>query len=206
MNLKKIIKVFVNLITTSRLIFSIVLAFLHFKINKYRYLLIITSLFFTDFIDGFLARKFEVQSYYGSTMDTIADKALNIVVLLPLLSENKIAIIILIEEIAIALINIYSKIKGKHTRSSIFGKIKMWFLAISVILGYLFILKNIPLIIVNICFILTIILEFIVILEYYFYLKKQKSKKNYKKIDNTQGLIYMLFSTEYYKENILAND
>lgn len=207
MNFKKIMKVFVNLITTSRLVFSIVLVFFQFKINQYKYLLIIITLFFSDFIDGFLARKFEVQSYYGSTIDTIADKVLNIVVLLMLLSRNKIAIVVLIEEIIIALINGYSKIKGKHTRSSIFGKIKMWFLAISVVLGYLFLLKNIPLVIVNICFLLTVMIEFIVILEYYFYLKKQETKINKKRlrIDNKK-IIYMLFSTEYYKENILVKD
>lgn len=204
MKFKKIMKIFVNLITTCRLIFSVILGFLYLKISKCNFLLIIITLFFTDFIDGFLARKFEVQSYYGSIMDTIADKTLNIVVLLPLLSSNKIAIIVLIEEILIALINVYGKFKGKHTRSNVYGKIKMWFLAISVIFGYLYIFKQIPLIIVTICFILTILIEFIVILEYYFYLKKQKSVN--KTIINYKEFLYVLFNTDYYKKNILAKD
>lgn len=207
MDFRKIMKVFVNLITTSRLIFSIVLAFLYLKINKYKFLSLVIVLFLTDFIDGFLARKFKVQTYYGSTMDTIADKTLNIVLLLPLLKETKLAIIVLLEEALIALMNSYSKIKGKHTRSSIVGKIKMWFLAISVILGYLYIFESFSITLVNIAFILTIIIELYVIIEYYFYLKKQVSKKkNKKKINNYKELIYILFSTKYYKENILIKD
>ena len=103
--------------------------------------------------------------------------------------------------------NAYGKFKGKHTRSSIIGKIKMWFLAISVILGYLYIFKSLPLFITNISFVLTIIIELYVIIEYYLYLKNQDSKKKTKKkITNYKKLIYILFSTKYYEENILTKD
>ena len=207
MSFKSLMKIFVNLITTSRLVFSVFLAFMHLKINKYKFLIAAILLFLTDFIDGILARKFKVQSYFGSTMDTIADKTLNIVLLLPLLSNNALAIIVLLEEVLIALMNAYGKFKGKHTRSSIIGKIKMWFLAISVILGYLYIFKSLPLFITNISFVLTIIIELYVIIEYYLYLKNQDSKKKTKKkITNYKKLIYILFSTKYYEENILTKD
>ena len=50
-------------------------------------LFIIASI--TDFIDGKLARKYKVQTIYGSNMDTIADKALSIGLIILLLQKNK---------------------------------------------------------------------------------------------------------------------
>ena len=37
--------------------------------------------FLTDFIDGFLARKLHVQSFFGSLLDALSDKAFGIVCL-----------------------------------------------------------------------------------------------------------------------------
>jgi phosphatidylglycerophosphate synthase len=63
----------INAITFYRLIASPVLVYLALtaEINLFKWLLAFS--FFTDSIDGFLARKFKVSSSFGSKLDSIAD-------------------------------------------------------------------------------------------------------------------------------------
>ena len=63
----------INLITLYRLVAALVLVILIFnkKFDLFKWLLALS--FFTDLIDGFLARKFKVSSILGSRLDSIAD-------------------------------------------------------------------------------------------------------------------------------------
>jgi len=63
----------INAITVYRIIAAPVLIFLIFKdlINPFKWLLLVS--FFTDFIDGYLARKFKVTSILGTRLDSIGD-------------------------------------------------------------------------------------------------------------------------------------
>jgi len=63
----------INSITLYRLVMAPVLIFLviNNNVNLFKWLLAVS--FFTDLIDGFLARKFKVESAKGSSLDSIAD-------------------------------------------------------------------------------------------------------------------------------------
>lgn len=202
MNKRKIMKVFVNFITTFRCFFVFYLMFLFGRIQNVIFMLISAGLFFTDFIDGFLARKYHVQTNYGATMDTIADKILSIVLILLVVEKIHYLILILIGEIIIAFINLYGNFTNRRTKSSFMGKLKMWFLAITIILGYGHYFGLVSKIIVNIGCFLTFVLQIYVAGNYITYLSKQKKRKTRKKIQNFRDLIYRLFSTEYYLNTV----
>ncbi len=64
---------------------------------------------FSDFLDGFLARKFEIESNFGRFFDPIADKILVVAVIFMLVVHNKIdgffiypALIIILREILVS--------------------------------------------------------------------------------------------------------
>lgn len=199
---KLIMKVLVNLITTCRMLFSFFLLFLIPKIDQYIFLTIIIILFLTDSLDGILARKFQVQTLYGSTMDTIADKTLSIILLLPLLKKLNVILLILLGELGIAIINIWGRIQHKTTKSSIGGKIKMWILSITILLGYFFYFGLINYQIVEIAIYITVGFQCYVLFDYICYLKKQTSIKAEKHVLNhKKDLLYVLFDTKYYLEN-----
>lgn len=202
MKLKVLIKILVNLLTISRIVFSFVLFNIVSELDSCFFLVIITAIFFTDFLDGFLARKFEVQSLFGSVMDTIADKILSIILILPLLVEQSFIWIVLIGELEIALLNIIGKIRRKYTYSSMMGKLKMWLLSITIILGYIYYFGYIDYYIVVLVSILTFGLQIFVILEYYRYLVKQISNKKLVlyPVKSLKDLFYVMFSTEYFLE------
>ncbi len=131
-------KTFVNILTTSRFLCSFFLPWIYQNTSHVVFLGMIVLLFLTDTLDGFLARRCKVQSFYGALMDTIADKVLNIILLVILLPKCPILWSVLLGEILIFSINGFALWRGKQTRASIFGKTKMWLVAFSVIFGYLY--------------------------------------------------------------------
>ena len=64
-------KKFVNSLTISRIIGSIILCFLEVLTIPFYIVYVYSG--FTDFLDGFLARKYNVVSKLGSNLDSIAD-------------------------------------------------------------------------------------------------------------------------------------
>lgn len=69
----------VQAITTLRFIGIPLIFFIE---NKYILFLYASFLFLTDFIDGYLARKWKVTSTFGAIMDLLADKTIVIVLLI----------------------------------------------------------------------------------------------------------------------------
>lgn len=195
-------KLVTNLITTSRLFFTIILMCLYESIPSFYFLVFIALIFSTDFIDGKLARGFHVETFYGSLMDTIADKVLNIALLLPLISISKWFLVLLSLEITILVVNTIGTIRGKKTRSLFLGKVKMWFIFLTIILGYASIFNYIKSKYALIALILTIICEVIVIIDYIIFLLKQEKNPNRFKVKNMNDLKYFLFDTEYYKSTL----
>lgn len=177
MNVRKYIP---NILTTIRLL--LVPVFMILFINKQylpsKYLpstiiFIIAST--TDFIDGYLARLWHVESKYGKIIDPIADKSLMISAsILCTIYINKLTIILMILEIIIAVTNyLYLKLGTKFYVSYI-GKIKTATLMITI--SYI-LLNNIVYpnnIIENILIIITSILQIIVVLTYFINRKKNK--------------------------------
>lgn len=115
----------INGITAYRLLVAPVLVFLIFNnnINLFKWMLAIS--FFTDLIDGVLARKFGVASVFGSKLDSIADDLtivaaiIGVFVLKPqFIEDNRVIFIILftlfVFQTAFSLIK-YRKISSFHT-------------------------------------------------------------------------------------------
>ena len=193
------IKVIVNLVTSLRLIFSVFLLFLLSKISNTSFLIITIIMFLTDWIDGYLARKFKVQTLFGSALDTIADKVFCIILIIPLLNKIDYFVLILIGEIFIATINIIAYFEGKQTKAHIIGKAKMWVLSITIILGYTYLFNYISLPLIIISLIITFVLQLLTFITYIDYLKKQvPHKEKYSKIKTFGDIFYRLFSTNYY--------
>lgn len=195
-------KLVTNLITTSRVFLIIILMCIYKSIPNYLFLIFIALIFSTDFIDGKLARGFHVETFYGSLMDTIADKVLNIALLLPLISISKWFLVLLVLEVTILVVNTIGTIHGKKTRSLFLGKVKMWFIFLTIILGYAYVFQYIKSKYVLISLVLTIICEVIVIIDYIIFLLKQEKNPNRFKVKNMNDLKYFLFDTEYYKSTL----
>lgn len=92
--------------------------------------------FATDFIDGFLARRLHVQSFFGSLLDGLSDKAFGIVCLLLLATLNPIFLIIPAIELGILAVNYKSIKRGNNAKSSMAGKAKTFLLAATIAGGF----------------------------------------------------------------------
>lgn len=192
-------KVFVNLITTIRFIYTLALPILKVKVSKLAFIINIGILFLTDSIDGILARKFKVQTLYGSMMDTIADKSLCIMLLLLLVGNLELLTPVLIGEILIAIINVAATIKGKKTKSSLMGKTKMWLISITIVLSYMHYFNVVNYYIWATSLILTSIMQIATIINYIFRIRKQEDNTSQiYKTKNWQELKYILFDSDYY--------
>ncbi|MBR3133169.1 MAG: CDP-alcohol phosphatidyltransferase family protein [Clostridia bacterium] len=123
--MKKYMKIIVNSITTIRFLCALMTPILKFFVSDKAFIISIIILFMSDSIDGFLARKFKVQSLYGSFMDTIADKALiGMLTIMLLINHIDILLFMLIGEIVISLINIIRSYKRKEGKLKPLGKNK----------------------------------------------------------------------------------
>ncbi len=91
------------------------------------------AFFATDFIDGFLARKLHVESFFGCLLDALSDKAFGIVCLLLLSTLNPIFLAIIGVELGIFAINYKSLENGNNVHSSFAGKAKTLLLAGTII-------------------------------------------------------------------------
>lgn len=88
-------------------------------------------IFATDFIDGQLARRLHVQSFFGSLLDSVSDKVFGIICLLILAFQNPIFWIPIALEGAIVYTNYRSAQNGNNIQSSWPGKVKMGVLGVS---------------------------------------------------------------------------
>lgn len=93
--------------------------------------------YFTDLVDGFLARKWHTSTFFGSIYDAIADKLFTCANLLVLLSITKYAIVPIVFELAIVILNSVKFSKDINIQSSKAGKLKTWIMSLTVIIAYL---------------------------------------------------------------------
>lgn len=110
-----------NLITSSRILFvAIFAALVSFEpelFGLYIGLLIIGLIFFTDFLDGFVARKFEGESKFGAVYDIVGDRVAEVVLLVPFTYLNIASPLIIIYFVVKDFLIDYIRLK-KFTRSN----------------------------------------------------------------------------------------
>ena len=189
--------------------------FIFYKYGNSVTSLIILILYLSDAIDGFLARKLHLTTFFGCAMDAISDKLLNFVAFILLGIMYNIMFCPLILEITVLLINYLIYRHGGNVQTSKIGRLKTIILDIFVILSFVVIslyalninifTDNIIKLLINIFSIMIIIVDFIAIIDYD---KKYKSVKNNPKIKHIKyqnrkrktinDIKHDLFDTEYY--------
>lgn len=128
-------KILVNSITATRFLGSIIMTPIYLLFGGLVTSIAAGILFLTDAVDGFLARKLHVQTFFGSLLDGICDKLMGISILIILSTVNPIFIAPIIFEMGILAVNCNSIKKGNNAKSSIAGKIKTVFLDASLVAG-----------------------------------------------------------------------
>ncbi|MBQ3020931.1 MAG: CDP-alcohol phosphatidyltransferase family protein [Bacilli bacterium] len=125
-------KIIVNTITSTRVIGTVLMPILFNTLSSGVFLLVVSAILFTDFVDGILARRWGVSTVFGSILDMTADKVFGIVILIVLSTMYPIMTIPLALETIIAGINYKGMMKGTVGKSSELGRIKMWVMGLSI--------------------------------------------------------------------------
>ena len=167
-----------NILTISRILATPIVVYLGIT-NHYILLVILASFIaLTDFVDGYLARKWKVTSELGAKLDMFADKILAIGLLIILVIKNHAFFYVLLLEIFIALINLYFYFKKGIVASLLVGKLKTWVIFITIILGFVGLI--IPHFKVDIFVYITLVWQIITLFCYLYY---RIRSKNFKKKD-----------------------
>jgi len=172
-----------NILTFSRALAPITVTPLVLTGNLIPGLVVGALLASTDFFDGKLARKWHVESEFGTLLDQIVDKIFAITLLLTGASLNPIILANLVPEIAISLTNAKAFINNKNTNSSLIGKIKTWLLSINILLSFI---PNLKMIYKIISVSLTFTLQ---TATFFNYTKKNKTQKINQKITTLEPII-----------------
>lgn len=137
----------------------------------------------TDFFDGYFARKYDCKSKLGAWLDAISDKLFAYALIIPLiLTYPLISTILIVLETTITIINLNSHFKGNKPSSKPIGKLKTWFLSITIILAYLYTIYSNLEPFFNIIFILTTVLQTSAIIDYITTDRKKELEKQKKLI------------------------
>lgn len=134
-NIRK--KVIVNLITGVRTVGTLAIIPIYLKTGATTTALCASAFFLTDMIDGALARKWHVESFFGSLLDGLSDKAYAVSCMSLLTTTNPLYLIPIGLELSILKVNYNSMQRGNNVQSSILGKIKTGILALTMIEGFL---------------------------------------------------------------------
>lgn len=168
-----------NLLTLTRGVFAPI-TIIPAVANRHIYIafVLIAICSLTDAFDGWYARKYNAQSEFGALLDAICDKLFVLTLAFPLVFVYpKWILVILILEFIIAIINVYSKLRGNDAHSSITGKIKTVILDISIALCYLDFIINVSEMLMGILSVFTNILQLFSIYGYYKIYKKQSAEQ-----------------------------
>lgn len=126
-------KILVNLITSIRALGTIGIVPIFLNCGSFVTALAATGILATDFIDGFLARKLNVQSFFGALLDAMSDKAFGIICLAILSTLNPIFLAVIGIELGIFTINYISAQKDNNVKTSEIGRAKTVLLAATII-------------------------------------------------------------------------
>lgn len=135
--MKKFMLVFVNLLTMVRIIGVFMMIPVYFRYGGLYAAYLSVGCYLTDCIDGFLARKYHVSTFFGSMFDGVADKLFSCSNLIILFNVTKYSIISIVLELLVVIIQFVKFQKNINIQSSKLGKIKTIVMSITVILVYL---------------------------------------------------------------------
>ena len=126
----------VNCITLIRIIGIFIIIF-NTDLGGLKIGLISLFIYFTDILDGVLARYFNVSTFFGALMDGIADKLFTIVNFIVLYVIVKdVALIPIAIEVLTTMVQLIKYSLNMNIKSNPVGKFKIWTLAISIVLTY----------------------------------------------------------------------
>ena len=129
--------IIINLITLVRIIGTIILIPVYKCYGGLTVGILSMICYFTDSIDGILARKWKVSTFFGALFDGVADKLFTIINFIVLYLITPYALIPIIIEILIVLVQIIKFNRKQNVQSNIIGKSKVWILALCVTLTFL---------------------------------------------------------------------
>ena len=116
---------YADLITLTGMIVVIYSLFTYYHTNNFIYIITALVGFTCDYLDGYIARKFNLSSYFGNILDKLVDKINQIGILLLLIFKFNISpiylLLLIIREI---IIFVMRKNNMKSTSSSFHGKLK----------------------------------------------------------------------------------
>ena len=185
-----------NILTFSRLFFTLLI--LLFGLLKQFNLVLIFCIIasITDFFDGFLARKFKAITSFGAKLDAVVDKVFVICLLITLINTNISFLVLLLLEMLIGISNLYYYFKLSYVNSLLVGKIKTASLFVTIIIAYFHLFFNIPifLTILNGFIYMTGNLQFLSFISYLEFFLENLNKKPVENIstdDDLEKTIYV---------------
>lgn len=156
---------FVNLLTVLRIIGTIFLIPVYKKYGAIKAVLLSVGCYITDLLDGILARRLQASTFFGALLDGAADKLLTLINFIILFFITPYAIIPIIFEFFIVLVQTYKYFNNYNVQSNAIGKLKVWILAITIM--FVFLVSDIN----NLSFIPVHIQKYILsINDYYFWI------------------------------------
>lgn len=196
-----------NLLTIARPIGMVPANILFFTGNIVPAFLLTVGLLSTDFFDGKLARKWNVQSKLGADLDAVGDKIMFLGMALPLVISHPFMLVNLLFEGLIASVNVLGRINGLDTKTVFSGKVKTWFLFLTLGFGYLVEFFNVPVMVLNLLMSSTMIAQSFAFVDYINEYKRMKKEKKIldkiKDVDDTEVLVETL-SDEEHQEKVLT--
>jgi cardiolipin synthase len=168
--------------------FRLVLAFLFWSIwygyggmaeNRELLIGILVLSGITDFLDGFIARKFHMVSEFGKLLDPIADKVTQGILLLCLFSEYKsikvVLLLFLLKECSMAAVGTKTMLlTGENEGAKWYGKVST--VVFYTVMAVLFLFPGIPETAANLliyCCGAFMLLAFIMYIRHYYFLQKE---------------------------------
>ena len=126
-----------NLLTLSRIVGMIPVSILFLTGNNLFALILLGLVFSTDFFDGKIARKYGISSKFGADLDAVSDKFMALLLMVPLCFLNPFIIFNIIMELMISFVNVKGRINDVDTKTIFSGKVKTWFLSVTLLVGYI---------------------------------------------------------------------
>lgn len=129
--------VIINMLTLIRVIGTIILIPIYQNYGGMYVGILALICYLTDSIDGILARKWKASTFFGALFDGVADKLFTIVNFIVLYLITPYALIPILFELAIIFIQFLKFALKLNVKSNIIGKLKVWILAMCVVLTFL---------------------------------------------------------------------